>query len=296
MIYLLIVLFGVVLLDGLNRLLIELAYIHLPTDSELSRRQEYVTACDAELMILGASRGVYDYNTQMLSDSLHLSCKSISKEGMSVVSQFVSVKKAIEHGKTKIIIYDLSIAQLADDWVENQTSVYYPFYWKNEDVKSFVERQQGKKMRLLLSSSFIQYNSLLYDLLYYGFVLKTNDKNGFVALPYTGKPFAPKTEDFLEEPIRINPTGEDYLQRIIDVCKDNSIRLILCDSPRVNNKNQDIDKYLEIIAAENQLDFWNYSDFEPVCSDMRYFVDPVHINGLGANLFTQEIINRLREF
>ena len=293
--YILFVILGVMVLDGLNRLIVETAYAHLPADSHLRHTLRYAYDCDAELLIIGASRGVYDYNVPMIIDSLNMSCESISLEGMSVVSQYFSVKKAADHGKTKIIIYDLSSSQLSDDWVENQTSSYYPFYWKNDDVKSFVDAQQGNKMNLILSSSFVQYNSMLYDLLYFGYVLKSEDKNGYIALPYTGKPYVERNPINTDLTLEINPIGEFYLQQIVNVCKQHSIRLILCDSPRVHKQNQLFDNYLETFAAKNQIEFWNYSNYEPILSDMRYFVDPVHINGPAADIFTLSIINRLKE-
>lgn len=294
--YILLVLVGVALLDVVNRLIVETAYANLPQDSELKRTFRYTDECNADLLILGASRGVYDYNTVMMADSLNMTCQSISLEGMSVVSQYISVRKAVDGGKTKIIIYDLSGGQLSDDWVENQTSTYYPFYWKNEDVKAFVNDQQGPKMKFLLSSSFIQYNSTLYDIIYAGYIRKSVDKNGFIALPYTGKKYNPTQIDTTESKLQINPTGERYLQQIVDVCKENSIRLILCDSPRVHYKKQMFDDYLAEFASKNQIEFWNFSDYEPIQTDMRYFVDPVHINGPGADLFTRAIISRLKEF
>jgi len=293
-IYLLFVILGVAVLDVVNRLIVETAYANLPSDSELRRSFRYTTDCNAELLILGASRGVYDYNTVMMADSLKMSCQSISMEGMSVISQYISVKKAVAEGKTKVIIYDLSAGQLSDDWVENQTSTYYPFYWKNDDVRAFVDEQQGAKMKFLLASSFIQYNSTLYDILYTGYIRKTEDKNGYIALPYRGKEFKVNAEDNSDGQLEINPTGERYLQQIVDVCKNNSIRLILCDSPRAYSKRQVFDDYLVNFAKSNDIEFWNYSNYEPIMSDMRYFVDPVHINGPGADLFTKAIIKRLK--
>lgn len=292
--YLLFVLVGVAVLDGLNRMCMSLAYAHLPADSELMRELKYISDSDAELLIIGASRGVYDYNAGMISDSLHVSCQIIAKEGMSVISQYISIKKAVEIGKVKTIIYDLSASQLSDDWVENQTGTYYPFYWKNQDIMTFVDEQQGRKMKYLLLSSFIQYNSTLYDVLYFGYIKKATDKNGFVPLQYTGIPFQEDEQVDTTYKLRISPIGEDYLKKIINICKENSIRLILCDSPRVHNKNQVFDNYLAEIAIKNQIEFWNYSDYEPISSDMRYFVDPVHINGPAADIFSRAIIDRLR--
>jgi len=289
------VVIGVAVLDIINRLAIEYAYSNLPEDSELKRTFRYTEDCDADLLILGASRGVYDYNTVMMSDSLHVKCQSISMEGMSVISQYISVKKAISGGKTKTIIYDLSSGQLSDDWVENQTSRYYPFYWKNNDVKTFVDEQQGTKMSYLMFSSFIQNNSMLFDIIYTGYIRKSDDKNGYIPLPYTGKKFNYKSkEDNADDTLYLNPTGERYLYKIINLCKSNGIRLILCDSPRLNYKKQIFDDYLEKVADKYQIEFWNYSDFPPIVSDNRFFKDHVHINSPGADLFTRDLINRLK--
>lgn len=291
--YLLIVLLGVAVLDGLNRLAIETAYAHLPENSELMRNNWYIKSCDAELVILGASRGVYDYNAVMLEDSLKMSCHSISIEGLSVISQYFTLKKAIAGGKTKMVIFDISIAQLSDDWVEDQTSVYYPFYWKNEDVRAFINEQQGLKMSYLLKSSFIQYNSTMYDLLYTGFVRKSKDRNGYIALTYTGVPFEYDPTDDSQR-MQINSTAELYLQKIVDLCKENNIRLVICDGPRLGYINQSIDDYLKRITTKNQVEFLNFSNYPPIISDLRLFVDPVHVNERGADIFTRALIDSLK--
>lgn len=293
--YLILVLLGVTALDGLNRLFIETAYANLPEDSELRRSYRYISDCNAELVILGASRGVYDYNTVMLADSLHVTCQCLAIQGMSVVGQYVSVKKAIEGKKTKLIIYDLSNGQISDDWIENRTSCYYPFYWKNSEIKEFIEEQQGLKMRLLLCSSFIQYNSVLFDLFVSGYLTKSEDKNGYIALPYTGEAFEFSDKSEEVDTFVVNPIGERYLLRIINECKQNGIRLILCDSPRLNKSKYAFDRYIERISMKNQVEFWNYSDFEPILTDTRFFYDQAHINGLGADVFTKAIIDRLRD-
>ena len=33
---------------------------------------------------------------------------------------------------------------------------------------------------------------------------------------------------------------------------------------------------LKGFAEENCIEFWNYSDYEPILSDLRYFYDPIH--------------------
>ncbi len=294
LLYLLFLILGVSVLDVVNRVFMNAAYAHLPDDSELKRNGRYVSSCDAELLVLGASRGVYDYNTVMMADSLNLTCQSIAMEGMSVISQYISVKNAVSGGNTRTIIYDLSQVQLSDDWVLNQMSRYYPYYWANEDVREFVDEQQGKKMKCLLLSSFVQYNSVLFDVLYTGYVRKTADNHGYIPLPYTGVKFVQDPEDHSSDSLVLNPVGEHYLQRIVDLCKANGIRLILCDSPRIMCKNQSFDDYLQNVADRNGIEFWNYSDYKPILSDMRYFVDPVHINNKGAEIFTRAIIGRLR--
>ena len=149
-------------------------------------------------------------------------------------------------------------------------------------------------MRYLLSSSFVQYNSLLFDIIYSGYVRKTDDIKGFVALDYTGKEFILDPKEKKNTSLVLNPLGEQYLQKIVDVCKENNVHLILCDSPRVKYWNQQFDNYLQDFADKNEIEFWNYSDFKPIVSDMRYFYDQVHINGPAADIFTKSLIERLR--
>ena len=162
-------------------------------------------------------------------------------------------------------------------------------------MRAFVDEQQGKKMKYLLSSSFVQYNSMLFDILYTGYIRKADDSNGYIELEYTGKECVLDSAEVSSGQLALNQVGELYLQRIVDVCKENNIRLILCDAPRMKCHNQQFDKYLKGFAEENCIEFWNYSDYEPILSDLRYFYDPIHINGPGADIFTLDLISRLRD-
>ena len=58
--------------------------------------------------------------------------------------------------------------------------------------------------------------------------------------------------------------------------------------------NQSIDDYLKRITTKNQVEFLNFSNYPPIISDLRLFVDPVHVNERGADIFTRALIDSLK--
>jgi hypothetical protein len=88
----------------------------------------------------------------------------------------------------------------------------------------------------------------------------------------------------------------ETIESFIKLCKDNNIRILLFISPLFKKYENglpfkgfliDLQKKYKI----NVFDFRNNSDF----LNRNYFSDPMHLNSDGAEIYTKNIINILKE-
>ena len=286
LLYLCIVVLGSAVLDGLYRLLCYGVFEHPAPDSVIAMVNKYAANdTPAEIAVLGASRAFYHYDIRQIEDSLRMSAYNWGYDGQSVINQYVCLLKAIKNGQLQIAILDLSDLQLGK-WIESRISALYPYYWSCDTIKRIVKEVGGTNMGVLMSSSFIQYNSSIYNIIVSSSKKEANYK-GFSSLPYTGKAVQADSSQTEIVP-EYNKFGIIYFKRISEICRKNDVRLIVCVSPFLGNYNTEAMKDL---CNSQQIEFW---DMTNSISDPLLFSDPSHLNEKGAAFFTNLIINRIK--
>ena len=289
--YILLVLLGVAVVDLANRVLYTYAFTHVPQDSEVNVLYKYqLNTQKAEIVILGASKALYDYVPEVLKDSFNCPVYNYGMEGTSIVGQYLCLIKSYELGSVKTVILDLSNSQLQEEWVVGRISRYNNYYMCNDSVKAIVDDIMGRKS-LMLYSSLYQFNSHIHDFIWlYG--EKRTDVDGYVALPYTGNEInVPRTMD--DEDFVIYPKAKEYLDKIVSQCKKHGSRLVLCVSPTLFNDSS-FDNYISDYCKQHSLEFFNMRDCQAVNTDTRLYKDLSHLNEKGAIIFTKELVEKLK--
>jgi hypothetical protein len=88
-----------------------------------------------------------------------------------------------------------------------------------------------------------------------------------------------------------------YLNKIIDLCCDKNVELILINTPTSNGYREKIpekfilDYYNTINKFESKITFWDYSDLE---LEKKYYGDADHVNLLGAEILSTLIRDRIK--
>lgn len=282
--YILYVFIGVTVIDLAYRLVCDYFYQHPKKDSFIMENYTFIH-CNTpyQCIILGASTAKHSYVSQQIEDSLNVTTYNMGWEGRSVLYQYLSLMKAIKNGGLEYAILNLSTSQMSDNWVKDRISDLYPYYWNNDTIREIVNEVEGRNMDFLLCSGLIQFNSSLDNLLR----TEISDK-GYRPLKYTGKPV--KVNKKKNEIIVFNPIAIKYLKKMQYACKANGIRFIVCLSPDllITKKEQES---LVSLCKENDIEVWNMTN---AISDLLLYKDDHHLNGKGAELYTEMIVTRLR--
>ncbi len=247
---------------------------------------------NSELLILGSSRAMHHYNPNILSKNTELSCYNTGLGGYGLFYNYAILNEQVKIHSPKVVIIDLSPNVIVDDKSYTKLNMLLPYY---KDYNSFQEiiRLDPKFSKLEVISNMYLYNSTLYNLFRSNFGKKVDDNNGFEPLnsKINEMNFAPF--NFRNE--QIDPNKLIYLKKIISICNLYNIKLIGVVSPtylKYDSNNIIINRFKEIFYANN-LEFYDYSDFFRLYKDPKYFKDQLHMNQSGAEIFSEDLSNKI---
>jgi len=247
---------------------------------------------NSEIMILGSSRAMHHYNSKVLSKQTKVSCYNSGLGGYGFFYNYAILDEKIKKGNLKIIILDISPNVIVDAKSYDKLNLLLPYY---KDYNSFKEiiRLDSEFSQLELASNMYLYNSTLYDFFRSSIVKKVDNNYGF--LPLNG---TIDENNFV--PMKYNNEKIDtnkfiYLKKIINLCSLNDIKLIGVVSPtylKYDVNNIVINQFKSVFDS-NKLEFYDYSDFYKLYNTPKYFKDQLHLNKLGAEVFSEELANKI---
>lgn len=241
---------------------------------------------DAEILIIGSSRAMHHYNPKILSEALNLSCYNAGIGGHGLFLNYAMLSENIKTNSPKIVILDLSPNVIVDKNSYSKLNSLLPYYEEHESFKEIIQLNPEFSKLELISNLYI-YNSTLYDLVRGYFLESRNPNLGFSPLKdvINEKNFIP----FYLDDEEIDNNKIIYFNKIINLCKSKNIKLIVVVSPtftKFDRENRIINKFNHI-SEKNNIEFLDYSNFY---QKSEYFIDQLHLNGLGADIFTKDLV------
>jgi len=240
---------------------------------------------DTEVLVLGSSRALHHYNPNIISKSLNLSCYNAGFGGYGVFLNYAILYEKIKVNSPKIVIIDLSPNIIVDKNAYSKLNLLLPYYKKNSSFKEIIQLNP-KFSKLELVSNLYIYNSTLYDFTR-SYFTENNDNNlGF--FPLKGKINKGDYSPFFLEKENMDENNIDYMNKIINLCKQNNIRLVGVVSPTYEkfDKENKIISSLASIFKNNSFEFYNYSNYSKFYQKPEYFKDQLHLNEFGATIFS----------
>ena len=243
----------------------------------------------AAVLIFGASRAQHQYNPTYVEDSLQLTCYNVGRDGMPFFYHYAVLQAVLKRYTPKVIVLDCEYAvlQLHESSYE-RIACLLPFYKSHPEMRHVIELRGLFEKYKLLSFTY-PYNSLIFKIAdgnRPSAKKKHEDIKGYV--PLTGSLNEPiKTIDYTK-PYQLDPVKVNMLQSFISDCKKRNIKLFLvCPPYYINPIGTDYSLTItKKIAAENKVDFLDYSKEELFLTSPQLFDDTVHVNNNGSKIFT----------
>jgi len=254
---------------------------------------------NTEILICGASRAFVGINPKIIEEYSGMSCYNIALNGSRLGLQVPLLKAYLKHNKKpKILIQELGMYSLSVDKKVFAPYKFLPYLQESEIYEGLLKidhRIWLNKFIPLMNLTYFNTNfqsilikdykrqlNKLGDYLIDGFHKNKNqwsiDEKGFFKNPHGIYN-------------KIEHKGIQLLDEIIQICKENNIKLVLVNTPEyykilnLYKHRDEIIKVFENKAKENDLKYLDYTEHE-MTKNRNNFYNFTHLNARGANKFT----------
>lgn len=244
-----------------------------------------------DVLILGPSSANHHYNCKIIQDSLHLSAYNAGRDGQNIVYSTMVLKATVERYIPRIVILDISDAMIDGDW-NSHLSDMYCYYGISNQVDSIIRDICTWQDQLKLNMNLYKYNNTFPWILNGYLATPQSEMNGYRPMPIqNGKMKMSITRRIF----KADEMDMKYLDLLVSTCKAHQIKLFVCSSPRLSVIKSDFSKIMENYCTYHHLPYYNWNGDTTYTSHPDLFYDMSHLNSRGADKFTKEIVQILKD-
>lgn len=243
------------------------------------------------VLILGSSRANHHYDPKVFEDSLGLGVYNCGVDGNGILFQYGRLKMITERYSPNVIIYDAipNFDIMPDD---NAKYLNWLRRWHGKhDIDSLIN-DISKLEVVKLHSSLYKYNGnfiqMLSDNLH---PLQEVSYNGYKPLQGNMK-YNPKEDE--QKVAEWQPVKLKYFKKMIELCKDNDIKLIVAYSPMFGAKSSLEYEKLTRLCSDNDITILDHYSDTIFTNHREYFEDAFHLNDNGAKAYSATVAHELK--
>lgn len=277
---------------------------------------EYAKYVKADVLIFGASQAEVGYNSELISERTGLRAVNLATSSSNSIYSYILLKNYLSTIKPKAVVYDVSTYDVHD--IEHSVNVAKNLgylYKKDKDIDAVLS-SIIPNANLTLFFNLYRYHLLVPDILRNRSVKKAHDHY---------RPYEPDNAEILNALIdrNLKEIGKDWpktetksascdtssvsykcLYKLIALCRDNDIQLILVYSPSYHGEANEYNLFpmpvcLEKTKSDEKMSFLNISvkDY-PFFSNKHIYHDFAHLNRIGSDslsaIISEEIVKRVK--
>lgn len=256
-------------------------------------RNEYIAnKVDAPMLIFGSSRAIHHYVPQIFRDSLGMECYNCGQDGMGIILFYGRYKMITERYVPKVIVYDVLPSfdfEAGDDY--SYLGWLKPYYDK-EGIDSIFWKIAPNE-RYKMCSQMYRYNGKILQMLIDNIKNIHEDNNGYRPAYGTMRYEPQKQTDVVSKDL--DSLKLYFWEKFIQDCHKKGTRLILALSPFYGESNSFHTVYPTIyhLAKRYHIPIINHYDDKKIICRKDLFMDSFHMNYLGAEIYSKEIVDEL---
>jgi len=261
-------------------------YYELPDDS-------------VDLLVLGSSHAFEDINTAYLYDNYGISSFILAGSIQPMWNTYYYLEEALDYQTPQMIVLEAYTTTLAYDYSDNSRIIKNNYgirnpYRKYQSLRESVSQDEFDDYYLEYRQWHSRYTEMAannYDCYY-----KKPLYQYFMGFGVNFKTTEYERNDAKksDESLNMKNKSEKYYRRIIELCQEKNIPLVIVVSPYiVTEREQKIYNYAESIAKEYDVPFVNYNSdeyYDKLGIDFQTdFADQGHLNYIGNVKYTSAI-------
>ncbi|MCR5302727.1 MAG: hypothetical protein K6E49_09855 [Lachnospiraceae bacterium] len=286
----------------LNRVMMP-KYINENKDGRITR-EYYPAAKYSDVIFVGSSTVFSGIDPRVVWNEGKISSFVRGNASQTMWISYYMTEDAFRWHKPEMVCLDMTFIKYGDDFVEEPSTRKSIDGMRLSPSKiNCVNASMGEDEKLMeyivpLFRFHTRWKEFTWDDIRYAWYNKPVTVNGYIEddecspaqedeLTYTGS-FGP-----------ISPKNEQYLRKTIELCKKNSVQIMLFKTPAFSsNWSDDLDGEIGKIADEYDITYINFDKYNDAMG-MDYKVDTPdggsHLNNSGAAKFSSYFAKYLRE-
>jgi hypothetical protein len=268
----------------------------LPIDGGLTSNFHYaLNRCCTDVLVIGSSTALCNYDSRVLIDSLHSSVFNAGTEYSDMLLNSCIFNSIVKRCPPKLVIWSIDINDLVGT---NNISRLYPYYDKDELIKESILYKDGKKAKIKMLSNMYKYNSVFLRII-------TTKIQGTKYAGYCG--FYPKTyntstvkelKTIILDPKAVDEYLVNRFLKIIALCEKKDIKMIVVRPPIYLKYigTTDSIELIESICNEHNIIYIDNSQSDYMHDHPEYFYDDSHFNTIGATEYTNMFYSQIKPF
>jgi hypothetical protein len=288
------------LFAGIDRsagLLLDYLRDHSP-DGRYYKTNYSLNKCREDVIVIGSSRAEINLVSQVVEDSLNLSCWNAGRGGQGL-PYFRAIQEAILGRYTpKIAILNVDDSILETPIPYEHVGFLRPYYHDHAVIRPMLNKISAAE-RYLLNSRLYAYNSSYYYLIRPYFIPnldgKTTDKGWKPRLNKMEADMT-KTLEIVKEYTPLDSVAAFEFDVLVQKFREKNVQVILVVSPNYGRSvtNSPTIRRLQDLSKSYDLPLYVFSDDKNYVTNPGYFVDPDHLNTDGAHHFTADLMRRVK--
>lgn len=244
-----------------------------------------------EIIIMGSSRANHHYIPGIIEDSLGTTCYNMGEDGMGIILMYGRYKLITQRYTPNIIIYDI---QENFDLDNNENIKYINALKHNYEYPGISEifKIVDKKESIKMLSRLYRYNSRVIGVISNRLYTPIKGVNGYS--PSKGT-INKEPEPFDNQIISYDTLKLMYLEELIKDCSGKT-NLIFTISPKYFKTDDSFIEPLENMCKQYDIPIFNHLNDERFIKNKALFADRVHLNHEGAKLYTNIIIQEVKDW
>jgi hypothetical protein len=278
-----------------------------------------------EVALIGASHALYGFDTQVIDTALDVNCFNLGSASQKVMDSYYLLKEMYRENKPKLVVIELTYAMYTKfSGYDNPTSsmILYDYYRLGANKLEYLDAAFVPSDYVNLFMKAYRYRSRFPEIfdtlekkLTSGYMSYDPGSSSYEDERYISKGFVSHEGGFEEGGLgRVTPYKWDennlnadefgYLERIIQLCRDNGSEVVLISTPlpmatllTLGNYG-DVHQYFTALAEKYEAPYFDFNlvrDELYARPDTDYF-DTNHLNGKGAAAFSAALCKVLNRY
>lgn len=274
-------------------------FIVVSPNAEVDKRLELLVngKINKEIIVLGSSRGARNIIASEIEKKTGNSAYNLAYPGSDIEFHEFIVRTLIKFNKApKVILLsvDYPMAFLPDSILTFRLDRMYPLVRYNYINEELIAR--GEK-NIISSNLFAlaRMNKSNFDIRQKQFTaLDTLYPDGSMPISFQkhDEDWTPSTTIKKYNSKKELKVKVDCFRKIVKMCQDNNIKLIIIQPPLYDAMNPAFKERLKALT-QNNIPFFEYNNQNPIYKNKEFYHDRTHLNRKGALIFTDEISNYL---